>query len=188
MLKELARIEKSTNEALDALLRTYAPGTVIAEPEKVGASDRDLAVKRASMAEAHERRVRALISALGPEEAIRIGRDALYQTGLRLGKDARERLGVTDDRKDLMKAARVMYRILGIEFRVVPSSDGYEHAEVTRCALSSHYSKEACMILSAVDEGVVSGLNPHAGMLFEKRITDGFPVCIARLTYTEETG
>ena len=143
-----------------------------------------LETRREAMAEGHMRRVHGLIEAVGEKEAVRLGREALFRTGLQLGKEAKVQLGVGDDRKDLIRAAMVLYRILGIEFTVVPSPQG-ERLEVSRCALSSFYSRETCLILSAVDEGVVSGLSTNAGMLFEQRITDGSPVCLAILSFRE---
>ena len=72
------------------------------------------------MARGHERKVRILIEGLGRERAIALGRDALFRTGMGLGKEAKARLGVTKDTKDdLVRAAKVLYHILGIELIVV---------------------------------------------------------------------
>jgi hypothetical protein len=90
-----------------------------------------------------------------------------------------------DTKGDLMKAARVLYGILGIEFSIVEYPDG-ERMKVSRCALSGHYSHETCIIMSAIDEGTVSGLNQRARMQFEGHITGGSPHCIARIEFGEE--
>jgi hypothetical protein len=180
MAREIERIRASTDAALDALLAEHAPGALKDEP---GANGRRLEERRTAMARGHEKKVRALIEALGRERAIELGREALFSTGLDLGKDARSRLGVKDTKDDLLRAAGVLYRILGIEFTV--AGPGGERMMVTRCALSQHYSKEACMVLSAVDEGAVSGLSPRAAMLFEERITGGSPSCVARIEFRE---
>jgi hypothetical protein len=182
MAREVERIRSRTDAALDALLAERVPGVQKDEPvEPV----RGLEGRRAAMARGHEWRVQALIGAMGREEAIRLGREALFRTGLALGEEARGRLGVKDTRADLLRAAGVLYRVLGIEFVVVPGPQG-DRMEVVRCALSRHYSHEACLILSAVDEGAVSGLSPRAAMRFEERITNGSPRCLAKIDFREE--
>jgi hypothetical protein len=181
MVRELDTIKARTNASLDALLAEYAPSTL--KVEEVS-STTGLEGRRAAMARGHDRKVKALIAVLGQEEAVKVGRKALFQTGLQLGREARDRLGVRAGRADLLRAAGVMYRILGIEFSVVATAGG-ERMEVNRCALSKHYSHETCLLLSAVDEGVVSGLNPRAGMRFEERITGGCPRCVALISFQE---
>ena len=57
---------------------------------------------------------------------------------------------------------------------------------MTRCALAPHYSPETCAILSAVDEGAVSGINQGARMIFREHITDGYPRCLATIEFREE--
>ncbi len=182
MVREIERIRSSTDAALDDLLAEHAPGSLKEERE---GPCRRLEERRAAMARGHERKVRALIEGVGRERAITLGREALFRTGLALGEEAKGRLGVKDTKSDLLRAAGVLYRILGIEFNMVGGPEG-DGMEVSRCALSQHYSQEACMILSAVDEGTVSGLSPRAGMLFEERITDGSPRCVARITFQED--
>jgi hypothetical protein len=181
IVREINRIRSSTDAALDALLAEHSPDAPREEREE----GRRLEERRAAMARGHERRVRALIEGVGRERAIELGREALFRTGLALGREAKVRLSVKDTKEDLLRAAEVIYRILGIEFIVVAGPEG-ERMEVTRCALSRHYSKEACLILSAVDEGAVSGLGPWAGLRFEKRITDGSPRCVAKIIFQEE--
>ncbi len=181
MVREIERIRSSTDAALDALLAEHAPEALNEKREEPG---RRLEEHRAAMARGHERKVRALIAAVGREKAIGLGREALFRTGLALGREAKGRLGVKDTKDDLLRAAGVLYRILGIEFNIVTGPGG-DRMEVARCALSQHYSGEACMVLSAVDEGTVSGLGPRAGMRFEERITDGSPRCVARIEFRE---
>jgi hypothetical protein len=181
MAKEIERIRSVTDDALDSLISEHAP--TFRKEEKVRPSGR-LEEQREAMALGHNRRVRALIEAVGRDEAVRSGRETLFRTGLDLGRDAKRRLGVNDSREDLYRAAGVLYRILGIEFTVMGGPAG-EMMEVTRCVLSRHYSPEACIILSAVDEGAVSGLNPGVRMRFRERITDGSPRCLAMIEIGE---
>ncbi|MDW5562087.1 MAG: hypothetical protein SA339_02590 [Methanomassiliicoccus sp.] len=182
MSREVQRIEARTNATLDALLRSAGSHP----PEGTKARAKDLEGHRAAMAGGHEIRVRALIDALGREEAIRAARSALNDTGMELGREAKASLGVGGSSEDLMRAAAVMYRILGIEFSVLDTPDGRRMA-VRRCALSQVYSHDACLMLSAVDEGVVSGLNPMASMRFTERMTGGAPCCLASITLKEGT-
>ncbi|MBI0583795.1 MAG: hypothetical protein ISF22_06150 [Methanomassiliicoccus sp.] len=178
MARELDRIRSATDATLDALLAEHAPEAIVDKE----ARGRGLEERRAAMARGHRRKVEALIEAVGRERAIGLGREALFLTGLALGLEARQRLGVGDGRDDLLRAAGIMYRILGIEFTVGP-----EGLEVTCCALSRHYSGDVCRVLSAVDEGAVSGLSPRASMRFDSRMTDPGPVCVASIEFSEGT-
>ncbi len=181
MAREIERIRSSTDVALDALLSEHAPEI---RNEGRDGPYRQLEEQRAAMARGHERKVRALVQALGQEKAIGLGREALFRTGLALGKEAKARLGVRDTKKDLFRAAKLLYRILGIEFSIMTGPDG-ERMEVFRCPLSRYYSQDTCKILSAVDEGTFSGLNNRVVMHFQEKITDGSPKCVARIQFRE---
>ena len=52
---------------------------------------------------------------------------------------------------------------------------------VSHCALAEYYTPDTCQVLSAADEGVVQGLNPHVKIKFTKRITEGCFECLAPL-------
>jgi hypothetical protein len=182
MAREIDRIRSATDEALDALLKEHALDALKGRGEEAG---RRLEDRRAAMARSHERKVRALVEGVGRERAISLGREALFQIGILMGTEAKDRLGVNESKDDLLRAAGVMYRILGIEFVVVADPDG-ERMEVIRCALSPHYSQEACAILSAVDEGTICGINPRASMLFHERITAGAARCLAAIDFRED--
>jgi hypothetical protein len=182
MIREIDRIRSRTDAALDALLAEHEHGTKKEEIEEKGRRPEDL---RMAMAQGHERKVRALIEKVGRDRAISLGREALYRTGVELGKEAKDRLGVKDTEEDLLRAARIIYRILGIDFRLEDGPSG-EIMVVTSCALSHHYSHESCIIMSAVDEGTVHGLCPMAGMQFLERMTDGSSKCVARLDFLEQ--
>ncbi len=179
--REIERIRSSTFAALDQLLEEHAPGALVTGGDAHG---RRLEGLRAAMAQGHRRRVEALIRSMGRENAIPLGRSALFPVGEALGRDARRRLGVGETRRELLQAAGVMYDILGIEFTVSTGPEG-DRLVVSRCALSSHYSRDVCAILSAVDEGAVSGLNPGAKMLFREHLTDEAPRCIASISMEE---
>ncbi len=180
LFRELDRVASLTTRALDSLLIAYAPDELAtirqSDMPLVGSID----ARRRAMAMAHNARVAALVKALGHERAVSVGREIMFATGRELGEEAKLRLGVGDSRGDLLNAAKVLYKVLGIEFRIRWNGDS-AIMEVNRCSLAEHYTPEACLILSGADEGVVHGLNPAMSMVFEERITDGAQRCIARL-------
>jgi hypothetical protein len=177
--KELDNVAINTIKGLNDILKKYAPEKM----EEI--TDKDLRgnlqERRATMTKAHNARVKALIEVLGRETAIRIGREVMFNVGCELGQEARQRLGVGNSFNDLETAARILYKILGIEFKI-ENKGGNIVMVVNRCDLSKYYSPEACMVLSAADEGVVRGLNENMNMQFKERITDGSSECIACIT------
>jgi hypothetical protein len=175
--KELNNVARKTIEGLDNILKQQSPGKM-KEIKKNYELRGTIEKRRASMAMAHNNLVNALIEELGYENAIKVGRNAMFKVGYKLGKEARRKLGVGNSFKDLEAAARVLYRILGIDFKL-KNKDGNVIMVVNRCALSKYYSPEACIVLSAADEGVVYGLNENMNMKFKERITEGAPECIA---------
>ncbi len=181
LLQELARVDELTTAALDGLLERHAPGALAGLRPRPDTPPTDLDGRRRAMASAHEARISALVSALGRERAVNLAREELFRVGIQLGEEARSRLGVGAGLEDLVLAARVLYRVLGIEFDVERSDEGGAVLRVDRCALAARYSEETCLALSATDEGVVRGLNPRVTMAFEERLTAGAPACVARL-------
>jgi hypothetical protein len=166
---------------LDGLLELCAPKLIGEKTWTAVKPEGNLDDRRAAMASAHNGRVGALVEALGMEKAVELGRQALFPVGVVLGREAKARLGVGESRADLERAARVLYRALGIHFTLEDAADGTMLMRVDRCALASQYTTEACAILSAADEGVVAGLNPRLTMRFEQRMTDGPAECLARI-------
>lgn len=185
LIQELDRVSDETTGALDRLLRQYAPNKLDELKRKDIPMNGKLEERRAAMASAHNSRVQALVDQLGLDKAIKIGRKSLYKVGLKLGFEARKRLGVSDDEEDLFRAARILYKVLGISFRV-NQRNARTILCIDRCALSNYYSKDACHVLSAADEGVVKGLNSNVDMVFKERITAGAPECIADLKFDKE--
>lgn len=180
--RELTRVGDATTAVLDQLLREHAPGRLEAMEESESPQRGSAGRRRAALAAAHTARVAHLIDVLGREAATAEARRRLFEAGVVLGDGARRRLGVGRTRRDLVRAARVLYRVLGIRFRAEWAADGEARVVITRCALAAEYTPEACLALSATDAGVVAGLWPGAGLEFDERITEGRPACIARLT------
>ena len=176
------RVARATIAALDALLEERAPGRLASLKETGLSRSGGPAQRLAAMAAAQNERVKALVEALGRDEAVRLGREALFPVGKALGAQARRELSVGDGPADLRRAARVLYRSLGIHLIFEKAEDGALIMRVDRCALSHHYCEEACLILGAGDEGMVAGLSPKHAMRFEERMTTGNAECRARIT------
>jgi hypothetical protein len=189
LLRELDRVKDLTVRGLDGLLAQHAPGALERiKGEEEPPTGPGLVPRRAAMAQAHTARVEALVEAVGRDEALRLGRAAMREVGVGLGEDARARLGVGGSVDDLVRAARVMYRVLGIDFSVERPSPDRAVLRVSRCALSDWYTEDACLVLSAADEGVVRGLDPDMAMAFSSRITCGAPECEAEIAIGAPSG
>jgi len=172
-------VEQVTNSALDSVLKQNVVGYKPPPLEPVG---KDLELIRLRMAKGHRERLRVLIDAVGKEKGIELARAALFDAGKALGENARSRLGVKDTNEDLERAARLIYRILGIDIEMKFDPAGGE-MRVTRCSLSKEYDEEACVAMSATDEGMISGLSGRASMKFKDRITGGAQCCSARIEF-----
>lgn len=182
--RELLHVEQVTNAALDEAIQANVPGF---EPIALETSATGLEELRDRMALGHKERVAILANALGQEKAVEVARLALYRAGTQLGKEARAKLGVRDEPRELQKAARVLYRVLGIEF-TMDYQEGRGEMRVQRCALARNYDAGTCAVLCATDEGVVHGLSDHAELKFTQHLTSGKPECIAEFSFSKEAG
>lgn len=121
------------------------------------------------------------------EEAIARGRDLevihdrLYAGAFRLGAAARQRLRITT-LADVMAAARLLYRGLGIDWRGTPAGE----VTIPRCFFSDFYSSDVCRVISALDDGFLAGLAGGGQLVFSQRITEGHDRCRACFTRAEE--
>ena len=177
--RELDEVSNVTTQALKETLRIHAPNSSV--EDEVADSARSIDEKRDAMAKQHAILVNALVEALGKEMAVKVGREALFMVGKQLGSQSRRRLNVGDSQGDLFRAAKIMYRVLGINFNVEWLGPNQAVLTVDRCALAKNYSELTCKVLSATDEGVVNGLNPKIMMKFETTITGGCNVCTAKI-------
>jgi hypothetical protein len=80
---------------------------------------------------------------------------------------------------EVMRAARVLYRLIGIDFR------GTEDGEiiVSRCLFSGIYAPATCAMIAALDEGVLAGLAGGGSLRFVVRLTEGGDCCRARFRF-----
>jgi hypothetical protein len=177
--RELTAVAEATNKVLKETIQLHNAGAII-ETETLE-SVKGINEKRSAMAKQHAVLVDTLVEELGQETAVKLGRETLYKVGEQLGKQSRDRLGVGDSPEDLVKAAKIMYRVLGIHFKVDWSTSTQATLTVNRCALAKNYSELTCQVLSATDEGVVHGLNPNINMKFQSHLTGGCKVCTAKI-------
>jgi hypothetical protein len=170
----LRTIDRAVTEALASLLDDEGTSPILSM-EMPGDPSRF----RSAMSCKHALLVEELLAQRG-EEGTRLGREAMHQAGVRLGREVRNRLRLSDDRNELMVAARLLYRVLGIDFSTV---DEGRSMKVSRCSLAENYTPVTCEVISAMDEGVVSGLNPYVDMRFVRRNCRDPPMCRAELEW-----
>jgi hypothetical protein len=179
--RELVRVDTLTTLALEDLLNKYSSNNKEEKPKKVTFFKESVEKRRALMALNHVTLVTSLLDILGKEEAIRLGRETMFKVGENLGRETGQKLGVGRSLKDLIRAAKILYRILGIEFELEIKSPVSAVLIINLCALSTNYSELTCQILSATDEGVIRGLNKNIKMVFTERMTSGVTKCRATI-------
>jgi len=180
-LHELKEVYSQTNHALNKLLEKNG----IRKMSKVSKSQKlekiKLEVLRKKMATDHNNKVSKLVEVLGEENAITQSRQVLFEVGVKLGKRARLELGIGDSFSDFSKALKIMYKILGNKIQLSQIDRDQAILYVKRCSLSNSYTNNTCKVLSAVDEGMIHGINPKYEISFKKRITCGFSRCVAEI-------
>jgi hypothetical protein len=100
----------------------------------------------------------------------------LYDVTFAPGKWLRRAFGVAST-QDVMDAARVVYRVLGIDFE----GDSFGAITISHCFFSRVYRPAACRVMSALDAGLLAGLSGGKQLVFSQRITDGYSCCRAEL-------
>jgi len=174
LIRELERASYIINDHLDGLLDRYS----ILPPSTGKPLKGNLEERRAVMAARHNLHVNALVKALGFAKACEFGRSEMFKAGYTMGCEAQKRLGVGKNIEDAIVAARILYKVLGINFTIEKHGKDI-FLRVKSCALAAQYSPGTCKVMSAADEGVLSGLNNNIGMKFLKRITEGAEECTA---------
>ena len=186
--KELSRVDALTTDALEALLSKYSTNGKEEKNKKEPKSIGSLEQRRDTMALKHTNLVNSLVEVLGKEEAIRLGREAMFKIGEEIGREICQKLGVGKSLKDLSKAAKILYRILGIEFEFELQDSANAVLTINRCAFAANYSELTCQILSATDEGTVKGLNQNMKMAFTQVMTSGLTECKAKIKFEIDGG
>jgi hypothetical protein len=113
-------------------------------------------------------------AALRSRSDLSVIRERLYASAYAVGRRLRHALGVTSTR-DAMLAARAMYGMMRIDF--VPSPEG--DIRIPYCFFSWFYSSRVCKVMSALDQGLLAGLNGGGKLEFRQRITEGAAFCAA---------
>ena len=175
LVNELKKTSKITNNCIDNILESYS----IPIPDVENNLRGNLEEQRLILANSHNIRLDTLIEVLGFDEALKVGRKELFKAGYMMGSEIKKRLNVKNV-NDAIIAARIIYKVLGINFTVEKRGKDII-LRIISCELSTLYSAETCRIMSAVDEGVLKGLNDKIDMNFTTRITEGAEECAACL-------
>ena len=132
-------------------------------------------------------RAYALFTKEQAEKTLREGRDVraiktqLYLNAYPLGRKLRAWFGV-DSMEEVMELGQILYQAIGVEVQ----GDQAGNVTVNRCYFSQIYSAPVCDLISALDDGVFSGLSGGSRLAFSERITGGRPYCRAKLLSREE--
>ncbi len=183
--KGLDELAHQTTSSLEKLLDNQLDNDSKSDtllPKEYTVLKGDLDERRKIMAITHNKLVETLINIMGREDAIKKGREIMFNEGLSLGAKFKRILGVGNSPDDLFTAARILYNVLGIKFTIKKVEEGKNEKiimVVSHCTLAEYYTPDTCRVLSAADEGVVQGLNPHIKIQFTKRITEGCFECLA---------
>jgi hypothetical protein len=114
-----------------------------------------------------------------PEEREKV-KERLYQNAFALGSELRRVYRIRTMR-DALQMGRIIYKVLKIDFR----GNGECGITMKRCFFSNYYSADVCALISAIDEGMMSGLTSGLRLRFIKRITDGDECCEAFFSIEE---
>ena len=128
----------------------------------------------------------ALFTREGAARALQAGGDItavkarLYQNAYPLGARLRKWFAV-DTVKEVMELGQVLYRAIGVDIQ----GDAQGNVTVSRCYFSRFYSGPVCDLISALDDGVFSGLSGGGRLVFSQRLTEGGGCCRAALRLGE---
>lgn len=111
------------------------------------------------------------------DEEIAALQDRLFRQAFEYGRLWRRRLGITT-MKEVMRAGRVLYRAIGIQFR--GTDQGL--IEISECFFSRYYSPATCRVISSLDAGIMAGLSDGKLLSFSQRITEGFECCKGQMS------
>jgi predicted ArsR family transcriptional regulator len=115
--------------------------------------------------------------AAAPDQAA-AARERLRREARDFGAALRRRLGVSS-RAEAMRAARVLYRMLGVDLQASLTGS----IVVRSCSFSSTYTCQTCAVMAAMDEGLFAGLAGEGRLEFAARITEGAERCVAFFTF-----
>jgi hypothetical protein len=118
--------------------------------------------------------------------ALQAGRDIpaiknrLYRNACPLGARLHKWFRV-NTMEEVMELGGVLYRAIGVELQ----GDAQGNVTVKRCYFSQFYSGAVCDLISALDDGVFSGLSRGGRLVFSDGLTEGGECCRAKLQFAE---
>ena len=107
---------------------------------------------------------------------ISVIKSRLYEKAYPLGAKIRKWFGV-DALEEVMALGRILYEAIGVDMR----GDSQGNMAVKNCYYSQFYSGRVCGLISAMDDGVFSGLSGGGRLVFSERLTEGKGSCRAKL-------
>ncbi len=96
----------------------------------------------------------------------------LYQYSYIFGQSLKKSLHIVSW-EEAITALKVIYKLIGIDFQY----DRQGEFIIKQCFFSKYYSKEVCMLISSLDEGLAAGLSSGNRLCFKQRITEGSGSC-----------
>lgn len=117
-------------------------------------------------------------SATGAREDLQ---EALFRRSLRMGRLLRRLTFFLGDAGHAWLVL-ALYKGIGIDMRGMLPGD----VQVTSCFFSQAYTPDMCALISAMDDGIVSGIMGGGRLVFTQRITEGCGSCRACLTRSEK--
>jgi hypothetical protein len=92
------------------------------------------------------------------------------------GRKLRQQLGVKT-MPEALGLGILLYRLIGIELQAPDPG----HLAISRCFFREYYTPDICRLMSALDEGVLTGLSGCKTLKFTRRLTEGYSQCRAQL-------
>jgi hypothetical protein len=102
-------------------------------------------------------------------------RNRLFGQAEQLGHELRQKVNISTD-AEVMELGQKLYDMLGINFQ----GDRQGMVTISKCFFSEYYSSQVCQLISALDEGILTGLSGGGQLTFSQRITDGNNCCQAQ--------
>ena len=121
------------------------------------------------------------LQALNEGEDVSELRKRLFRNSYEYGKKIRNNLNITSQ-KEVNRVSKYLYKNIYSDFY------GNEHGgiSITNCYFSKYYTPNICKVTSALDAGLISGLQGGGYLVFSDRITEGASSCKACLLVKEK--
>jgi hypothetical protein len=157
---------------LEALVALTARAFGAMPPSVAGLSPREMRGAYAEFSKAMAERALSRPADLAAVER------RLFEGAERLGREIGGELRISTPR-EVMAAARVLYRSLGIDLQGRPTGE----IVIRRCSFSGYYSSGVCRLMSRLDAGILAGLAGGGRLEFSERLTEGASCCRARFVF-----